>query len=114
TTIVQGWQPVTGVAWSGRGKIAHVDVSTDAGRTWQRAMIDKPVVPKAHVRFTHMWNWNGAETILLSRAIDETGYVQPTRAELIRARGIGTSYHMNPLYGSKVMANGRVFFYGAT
>ena len=61
-----------------------------------------------------MWKWDGAQTILLSRAIDETGYVQPTRAELIRARGAGTLYHWNPIYGWRVMPNGRVFFHGTT
>ena len=113
-TIDRGWQRVCGLAWSGRGKIARVEVSTDAGLTWQDATLDEPVRSKAHTRFTHMWNWNGAEAILLSRAHDETGYVQPTRAELIRARGIGTLYHWNPIYGWKVAANGRVFFHGAT
>ena len=53
-------------------------------------MLDEPVRSKAHTRFTQMWEWNGAETIILSRATDETGYVQPTRAELMRVRGAGT------------------------
>jgi sulfane dehydrogenase subunit SoxC len=113
-TITPGWQPVTGLAWSGRGKIARVEVTTDSGATWHTAALSQPALPKAHVRFTHMWQWDSRETIIMSRAIDETGYVQPTRAELIRVRGIGTSYHMNPIYGWKVMANGRVFFHGAT
>ena len=60
-----------------------------------------------------MWEWTGAETIILSRATDETGYVQPTRAELMRVRGAGTQYHFNPIYGWRVMPNGRVFFHGA-
>jgi sulfane dehydrogenase subunit SoxC len=61
-----------------------------------------------------MWKWTGAETVILSRATDETGYVQPTRTELVRVRGPGTEYHFNPIYGWRVMPNGRVFFYGAT
>jgi sulfane dehydrogenase subunit SoxC len=113
-TIVRGWWPVTGLAWSGRGKITRVDVSTDGGRTWTDATLQEPVLPKAHVRFTYMWNWEGAETVVLSRATDETGYVQPTRTELARVRGVGTLYHWNPIYGWKVMPNGRVFFHGAT
>ena len=113
-TITRGWWPLTGLAWSGRGKIARVEVSTDAGTTWQDAVLNLPVRSKAHTRFTHMWEWAGQETILLSRATDETGYVQPTRADLIRVRGAGTLYHWNPVYGWKVAANGRVFFHGAT
>jgi sulfane dehydrogenase subunit SoxC len=113
-TITPGWWPVTGLAWSGRGKIARVEVSTDAGVTWQDATLDLPVHSKAHTRFTHMWEWDGQETILLSRATDETGYVQPTRTDLIRVRGAGTLYHWNPVYGWKVTRNGRVFFHGAT
>jgi sulfane dehydrogenase subunit SoxC len=113
-TIERGWWPVRGLAWSGRGKIARVEVSTDGGGSWSEAALDEPVHSKAHTRFTHMWQWDGRETILLSRATDDTGYVQPTRSELIRARGIGTLYHWNPIYGWKVAANGRVFFHGAT
>jgi len=113
-TIERGWRPISGLAWSGRGKIARVEVSTDAGNTWQVATLQEPVLSKAHTRFSHMWEWTGAETIILSRATDETGYVQPTRTELIRVRGEGTAYHFNPIYGWRVMSNGRVFFHGAT
>jgi sulfane dehydrogenase subunit SoxC len=113
-TITPGWRPVTGLAWTGRGTIRRVEVSTDAGVTWTNATLDSTVLPKAHVRFTHMWNWDGAETVLMSRATDETGYTQPTRGALIRARGIGTLYHWNPVSGWKVKPNGRVFFHGAT
>ena len=113
-TIARGWNPISGLAWTGRGKIARVEISTDAGRTWHEATLQDPVLSKAHTRFTDMWNWDGRETILLSRATDETGYVQPTRAELVRVRGVGTRYHWNPIYGWNVKSNGRVFFYGAT
>ncbi|MEP6492410.1 MAG: sulfite dehydrogenase [bacterium] len=113
-TITPGWRQITGLAWTGRGKITRVEVSTDAGQTWTNARLQEPVLSKAHTRFMHMWDWDGRETILLSRATDETGYIQPTRAELIRIRGPGTLYHWNPIYGWKVAANGRVFFHGAT
>jgi sulfane dehydrogenase subunit SoxC len=113
-TIAPGWRPVTGIAWSGRGTISRVEVSTDSGNTWRDATFPAPVLPKAHTRFTSMWEWDGTETIILSRATDETGYVQPTRSELIRVRGPGTEYHFNPVYGWRVMPNGRVFFHGAT
>ena len=113
-TIARGWRSVTGLAWSGRGRISRVEVSSDGGQSWSDAILQEPVLSKAHVRFNHMWEWNGTEAILLCRATDETGYVQPTRSELIRARGPGTLYHYNPIYGWRVMPNGRVFFHGAT
>lgn len=113
-TLKPGWRPISGLAWSGRGRVTRVEVSVDSGSSWQEAILHGPVLPMAHVRFTHMWEWAGGETILLSRATDETGYVQPTRAELTRVRGPGTLYHYNPIYGWRVMANGRVFFHGAT
>lgn len=112
--ITRGWRPVTGLAWSGRGAITRVEVSTDGGRRWHDATLVAPPTPKAHVRFEHMWEWNGGETILLSRATDETGYVQPGRAELLKARGAGTDYHLNPIYGWKVAADGGVTFHGET
>jgi sulfane dehydrogenase subunit SoxC len=89
-------------------------VSTDSGNSWAEATLQEPVLSKAHVRFNHMWEWDGSETIILSYAIDETGYAQPTRSDLIRARGPGTLYHYNPIYGWRVMPNGRVFFHGGT
>ncbi|HEY4217933.1 MAG TPA: sulfite dehydrogenase [Gemmatimonadaceae bacterium] len=114
TTIERGWQQISGLAWTGRGKISRVEVSTDGGVSWENALLQDPILAKAHTRFTHEWQWNGAETILLSRATDETGYVQPTRKQLIDARGAGTLYHFNPIYGWRVMPNGRVFFHGDT
>ena len=112
--IVKGWWPVTGLAWSGRGKISRVEVSTDSGASWRDAALQGPVLSKAHVRFTHQWQWDGRETTLLSRATDETGYVQPTRAALVKVRGSGTDYHFNPICGWRVRADGHVFFHGAT
>jgi sulfane dehydrogenase subunit SoxC len=112
--ITKGWWPVSGLAWTGRGKITRVEVSTDAGKTWVSATIDEPNLAKASVRFTHMWEWDGRETVLLSRAIDETGYVQPTRKELIKVRGIGTDFHFNPIVGWKVPADGHLVFHGET
>ncbi|MFI5311130.1 MAG: sulfite dehydrogenase [Gemmatimonadales bacterium] len=113
-TLTRGWRPVSGLAWSGRGKIRRVEVSTDGGKTWADATLHGPVLDKAHVRFTHMWKWEADEATLLSRATDETGYVQPTRTQLIAARGIGTDYHTNMVCGWKVQGDGRVFFHGET
>lgn len=103
-----GWREIRGLAWSGRGAIAHVDVSVDGGRTWQRAQLDQPVLPKCHTRFRLPWNWSGAESLLMSRATDETGYTQPTRAELLAVRGPGTQYHFNQIRAWRVAADGSV------
>ncbi len=109
-----GWYPVSGVAWSGRGRITRVEVSTDAGRTWSDAVLDGPALPCAHTRFSLMWEWRGEDATLLSRATDDTGYVQPTRKALLAVRGIGTSYHFNCIRGWRVQRDGRLFFHGET
>lgn len=106
----QGWWEIRGLAWSGRGKIARVEVSTDGGRTWAQAQLQEPILSKCTTRFRHVWNWDGGETVLMSRAIDETGYVQPDLETLIAARGPGSSYHYNSIRPWRVEADGRVFF----
>jgi sulfane dehydrogenase subunit SoxC len=105
-----GWWEITGLAWSGRGRITRVDVSTDGGRVWTPAELQGPVLPKATTRFRYLWDWDGGETVLLSRAVDETGYVQPTLQQLIDARGERTSYHQNHIRAWRVAADGRVTF----
>ncbi|MCA0374535.1 MAG: sulfite dehydrogenase [Gemmatimonadetes bacterium] len=110
----QGWYPISGLAWSGRGRITKVEVSTDNGRTWQRAELHGEPQPKAAVRFQHMWQFTGSESVLLSRATDETDYVQPTRAQLIAVRGLGTDFHFNHIVGWRVDAAGAVTFAGAS
>lgn len=110
----KGWWPVSGLAWSGRGRITRVEISTDSGRSWRDADLVGPVLSRAHTRFTAMWQWDGRETVILSRATDETGYVQPTRAELLAVRGIGTDYHFNQVRGWRVKPDGQVLFHGET
>ncbi len=112
--LAKGWWPVTGLAWTGRGMITRVEVSTDGGQAWHDAALSPTGATKAPVRFTHMWEWDGRASVLLSRATDETGYVQPTRAALIKVRGIGTDFHFNPIVGWKVAADGHVTFHGET
>lgn len=109
-----GWREVAGIAWSGRGRIARVEVSTDGGTTWVAARLQDPVLPKAHTRFSHMWNWTGEPAVLLSRATDETGYVQPTRRALLEARGAGTDYHNNAVRGWRVERTGELSFFWET
>lgn len=107
-----GWVPISGLAWSGRGRVARVDVSTDGGRTWTEAGLQTPVLSKAHTRFTLMWEWDGRAATLMSRATDETGGVQPTLAEFRAKRGAGTDYHFNHIRAWTVQPDGQVF-YGA-
>jgi sulfane dehydrogenase subunit SoxC len=111
-TINPGWREIEGIAWTGRGRIVRVDVSTDGGQTWSQAELQEPILPKAHVRFRFPWMYRGGEAVLMSRAIDETGYVQPTLDELIAARGLGTQYHYNNIRSWKVATGGQIT-YGA-
>ena len=109
--IAPGWVEIQGIAWTGHGRVARVDVSTDGGRTWQAASLQQPVLSKCHTRFRHLWQWTGGEATLMSRAVDEQGYVQPTRADLLAKRGPGTQgYHLNPITGWVVRADGTVVF----
>ncbi|MFT5443184.1 MAG: sulfane dehydrogenase subunit SoxC [Myxococcota bacterium] len=106
-----GWHEIRGLAWSGRGKIAQVDVSVDGGRNWRVAKLAGPVRPMSHTRFTLPYNWTGGGAELSSRATDETGYVQPTRRTLIDARGPGSvPYHLNPIVSWIVEKDGRVIY----
>jgi sulfane dehydrogenase subunit SoxC len=108
--IERGWQEISGLAWSGRGKVARVDVSTDGGQSWTAAALQEPVLSKAHTRFRLMWEWNGRPVSLMSRAVDETGNVQPTRAAFEAQRGSGTDYHYNYIRVWNVERDGRVMF----
>ena len=106
----RGWWELKGLAWSGRGRITRVDVSTDGGRTWVEAALQGPILPKCTVCFRHLFEWRGSDTILLSRAVDETGYVQPTVHQLWAARGPSTSYHQNHQRAWKIASTGEVTF----
>jgi sulfane dehydrogenase subunit SoxC len=112
-TIEKGWVEIRGIAWSGRGKgiIKRVDISTDGGRNWRPAELQAPVLPMAHTRFRCLWKWNGQRTEIMSRAIDDTGYVQPTVPELMINRGVGSiNYHANPIMTWTVEKNGEVYY----
>lgn len=109
--VEPGWVEIRGIAWSGRGTIAQVDISTDGGRTWQAARLQEPVLRQAHTRFRHLWRWDGSETEIMSRATDDSGYVQPTRAALRAVRGRrARGYHLNPITAWRIQPNGQVFY----
>lgn len=104
----KGFMNVTGLAWSGRGKIRKVDVSFDGGRNWKPARLETPVLSKALSRFNIDWVWDGKPAILQSRAMDDTGYVQPRVAELRAIRGTKSIYHNNSIQSWAVAENGEV------
>jgi sulfane dehydrogenase subunit SoxC len=109
--IEKGWHEIRGLAWTGRGRIRRVEVSVDAGRSWQATRLLGPVLPTAHTRFVLPWRWDGGETEIMSRAIDETGYVQPTRRALIDARGRGSiPYHLNSILAWRIAPDGEVLY----
>jgi sulfane dehydrogenase subunit SoxC len=88
TTLKQpGLYEVSGIAYSGTGRIAKVMVSADGGQSWAEAALQEPVLPKAFTRFRMAWRWNGGAATLQSRAWDEAGNFQPTRAEFVAKRG---------------------------
>jgi sulfane dehydrogenase subunit SoxC len=103
-----GFTVLSGLAWSGRGKIARVDVSLDGGRNWRTARLDGPVWEKALTRFYFEFDWDGRELLLQSRAMDETGYVQPTKTELRKVRGVNSIYHNNGIQTWHLHKNGEV------
>jgi sulfane dehydrogenase subunit SoxC len=104
----RGFYEISGIAWSGRGKIKRVDVSLDDGKSWQEAQLQEPILTRALTRFRLPWHWDGNPTVIQSRAMDETGYVQPTLAELIAVRGENYFYHNNAMWPWRVAANGEV------
>ncbi|WP_316183585.1 sulfite dehydrogenase [Bradyrhizobium sp. SZCCHNRI1009] len=104
----KGFTIVSGLAWSGNGKVKRVDVSLDGGRNWWPARIDGPVLDKALTRFYYEFDWNGGPLLLQSRVQDETGYVQPSKAELRKVRGYNSIYHNNGIQTWHVQANGEV------
>ena len=104
----RGFYEIAGIAWSGRGRIKRVDVSTDGGTTWREAHLQEPVLSRAVARFRLPWRWDGGDAMLQSRAVDESGYVQPTRAQLIAQRGLNSQYHYNAVQSWKVSPAGEV------
>ena len=104
----QGFYNVTGLAWSGRGKVRRVDVSTDGGRNWRTARLETPVLDKCLTRFNLGWVWDGKPALLQSRAIDHTGYVQPTYKQLRAVRGSRSIYHNNAIQTWWVQESGEV------
>ncbi|HWI13676.1 MAG TPA: molybdopterin-dependent oxidoreductase, partial [Burkholderiales bacterium] len=104
----RGYYNVSGLAWSGRGRVKQVDVSFDGGRNWRTARLETPVLTKALTRFNIDWAWDGSPAILQSRAMDETGYVQPKIGQLRAVRGTRSIYHNNAIQSWRVAESGEV------
>ncbi|HZH78246.1 MAG TPA: sulfite dehydrogenase [Archangium sp.] len=104
----KGYYEITGLAWSGRGKVKRVDVSTDGGRNWRTARLQEPVLSKALTRFRLDWRWDGSPALLQSRVMDETGYVQPKLTQLRAVRGGKSIYHNNAIQTWRLAESGEV------
>jgi sulfane dehydrogenase subunit SoxC len=104
----RGFYSISGLAWSGRGKVRKVDVSVDGGRNWREARLETPVLSKCLTRFSLDWAWDGRPALIQSRATDDTGYVQPTYRQLRAVRGSRSIYHNNAVQTWQVGENGEV------
>jgi len=104
-----GLYEIRGLAWTGNGRIKEVHVSTDGGVNWRQAELKDPVLPKALTRFTSPWRWDGKPAFLESRAVDETGFVQPTLAALRQVRGTSSVYHNNAIQTWQVKPDGSIY-----
>jgi sulfane dehydrogenase subunit SoxC len=103
-----GFYEISGLAWSGMGKVARVEVSTDGGASWRDAALQEPVMSKCLARFRSPWWWNGGPALLASRAADDTGYVQPSREALLKLRDVRSYYHYNAIQNWSVAEGGAV------
>jgi len=103
-----GFYEISGLAWSGAGKIARVEVSVDGGASWLDAALQDPILPKCLTRFRLPWRWDGGSALLSSRATDEKGVVQPSREALLKQRDARSYYHNNAIQTWRVAAEGVV------
>lgn len=104
-----GFVEIRGLAWSGAGKVTRVDVSADGGDSWRTAELQEPVLTKALTRFRIPWEWReGQRVFLQSRAMDETGRVQPSYQAIRRVRGQESIYHKNAIHSWLVEPDGTV------
>ena len=101
-----GFYEISGLAWSGNGRIRQVEVSADGGKSFAPAALQEPVLPKALTRFRAAWQWSGSPAVLQSRATDDTGMVQPSRAQFVAERGLRGNYHYNAIASWRIDQNG--------
>ena len=99
---------ISGLAWSGGGRIRRVEVSTDGGATWTEAALTGQERPKSFVRFRLPWEWKGGEALLQSRATDERGQVQPARRDWQAQYSPANPFHNNSIVTWAVGMDGSV------
>jgi sulfane dehydrogenase subunit SoxC len=104
----RGLYEISGLAWSGSGRIARVDVSDDGGTTWNPAQLQSPILSKSVTRFRLPWQWNGKPALLQSRAVDEKGNVQPSRAEWNALYSSANRYHHNAIQTWNIKSDGSI------
>ena len=104
----KGFYEISGIAWTGSGKIRRVEVSVNGGKSWNEAMLQAPILDKCLTKFSMAWNWNGEEAVLMSRAYASNGEVQPSLESVIKARSSNAFYHNNAIQPWVVASNGEV------
>ena len=103
-----GFYEISGIAWTGSGKIRRVEVSVDGGKSWDQAALQEPVLDRCLTRFRFPWKWNGESAVIMSRATDSTGEVQPTLDSVLKARSSNAFYHNNAMQPWLVSSTGEV------
>lgn len=106
--IRPGYNRITGLAWSGHGRIDRVEISTDGAKTWRDAQLAGPVLPKAQTRFQADWVWDGKPTKIVSRSTDDKKQVQPDRAAFIARTGTNALFHYNAQQTWAIDQDGKV------
>ncbi len=104
----RGPYELTGIAWSGAGRIRRVEVSADGGASWRDASLQGPIYSKSFTRFRLPWEWTGTAAVLQSRAIDEKGNVQPTRQAFTSQYVAGMNYHNHYIQSWAIAADGSI------
>ncbi len=101
-----GIYQISGIAWSGGGRIRRVEISADGGQSWTDAALDAHVLPQCLTRFRAAWRWDGGPATLMSRAVDDTGAIQPTRDQVLAGRAPEAFYHYNGIQAWAVSEQG--------
>ena len=101
-----GIYQISGIAWSGSGKIRRVEISADGGKSWADAALDRHVLSKCLTRFRSAWQWDGGPAVLKSRATDEGGNIQPTRDVVMENRASNSFYHFNGIQAWQIDREG--------
>ena len=104
----KGIYEISGLAWSGAGRIRRVEVSADGGASWAEAALTGEERPKAFVRFRLPWEWKGEAAVLQSRATDEKGRVQPARKAWLAQYAAANVFHNNSIVSWAVGTDGSV------